>query len=224
MWYFADASNVNRRPIEMRHYPARIIHERFCCNRQSAPTTNLRAAGSPLGPSPYCWGLAPFCLVPVPVLGAGHALPQTAEPVPWAPRAGLAARLSDFATNRHEICGLAVFALFVVGVLANPCSAQTPISVAPVQSQAIQPPQATPSAGVSGQANVVPTSGEGSGVGLTTSSSAGKRFGSAGQGLPGMPSGPPIQGSMGSQDPSSRYMRPPVIPPLLCDPAVNIPC
>jgi hypothetical protein len=39
-----------------------------------------------------------------------------------------------------------------------------------------------------------------------------------------MPGGPPIKGSMGSQDPSSRYMRPPVIPPLSCDPAVNIPC
>jgi len=27
---------------------------------------------------------------------------DTAEPVPCAPRAGLATRLSDFATNRHE--------------------------------------------------------------------------------------------------------------------------
>jgi hypothetical protein len=33
--------------------PARIIHERFCCNRRSAATTSLRPAGSPLGPSPY---------------------------------------------------------------------------------------------------------------------------------------------------------------------------
>lgn len=139
MWYFADASNRNRRQIEMRHYPA-------------------------------------------------------------------------------------VFALFVVGVLAFPCGAQTPLSVAPVRNQAVQPPQAEPSAGLSGQANVEPTSGKSPGVVPTTSSSAGKRFGSAGQGLPGMPGGPSIKGSMGSQDPSSRYMRPPVIPPLLCDPAVNIPC
>ena len=29
---------------------ARIIHERFCCNRRSAATTSLRPAGSPLGP------------------------------------------------------------------------------------------------------------------------------------------------------------------------------
>ena len=229
MWYFADASSMNRRPIEMRPYPARIIHERFCCNRRSAATTSLRPAGSPLGPSPYCWGLAPFFLAPAPVSGAGQAPSQTSEPVHLALRAGLATRLSDFATNRHEFCGLAVFAVFVVGALVNPCGAQTPSPAPPVQNQAVQPPQgtlpaATPSAGVSGQVNVGPTSVPTPGVGSTTSSSFGKRFGSVGQGLPGMPGGPPIKGSMGSQDPSSRYMRPPVIPPLLCDPAVNIPC
>ena len=203
MWYFADASNLNRRPIEMRHYPARIIHERFCCNRRSAATTSLRPAGSPLEPSPYC---------------------TSTHRVLTAPRAGFATRLSDFATNRHELCGLAVSALFVVGALANPCGAQTPSAAPPVQNQVVQSPQAEPSAGVSGQANVEPTSGLSPEVGPKTSSSAGKRFGSAGQGLPGMLGGPPIKGSMGSQDSSSRYMRPPVIPPLLCDPAVNIPC
>lgn len=119
---------------------------------------------------------------------------------------------------------LALSALLAVSVLAFPCGAQTSSPSSPVQSQANQPSQGEPSAGVSGQANVEPTSGESYGVGPTTSSSAGKRFGSAGQGLPGMLGGPPIKGSMGSQDPSSRYMRPPVIPPLLCDPAINIPC
>ena len=64
---------------------ARIIHERFCCNRRSAATTSLWLAGSPLGPSPYC-----------------TSTPQVLR----APRAGLATRLSDFATNRHEQCGL----------------------------------------------------------------------------------------------------------------------
>ena len=40
---------------------------------------------------------------PVPVWATmGQAPPWTAEPVPWAPRAGLATRLSDFATNCHE--------------------------------------------------------------------------------------------------------------------------
>jgi len=64
---------------------ARIIHERFCCNRRSAATTSLRPAGSPLRPSPYC---------------------TSTHRVLRAPRAGLATRLSDFATNRHEQCGL----------------------------------------------------------------------------------------------------------------------
>jgi hypothetical protein len=47
---------------------------------------------------------------------------------------------------------------------------------------------------------------------------------SAGQGLPGMPGGPPIRGSLGYQDPSSSYMRPPLIGPLVCDPAVDGVC
>ena len=118
---------------------------------------------------------------------------------------------------------LAMSVLFIVGALANPCGAQM-APVQPAQNQALRSPQAEPSVGASGQADIGPTSGESSRVGPTTSSSAGKRFGSAGRGLPGMPGGPPIKGSMGYQDPSSRYMRPPVIPPLLCDPAVNIPC
>jgi hypothetical protein len=32
----------------------------------------------------------------------GLAPSQSAEPVPWPPRAGLATQLNDFATNRHE--------------------------------------------------------------------------------------------------------------------------
>ena len=58
----------------------------------------------------------------------------------------------------------------------------------------------------------------------TIPSSQGKSFGTIGQGLPGMTSGPTLTAPMGSQDPSSRYMRPTVIPPLFCDPAINIPC
>ena len=72
---------------------ARMIHERFCCNRRFAAATNLRPTGSPLGPSPYC---------------------TSTHRVLTAPRAGLATRLSDFATNRRELCGLAVL---LMGVL-----------------------------------------------------------------------------------------------------------
>ena len=45
-----------------------------------------------------------------------------------------------------------------------------------------------------------------------------------GRGLPGMPGGPPIKAPMGAQDPSTSYMRPPVIGPLFCDPSINIAC
>lgn len=58
----------------------------------------------------------------------------------------------------------------------------------------------------------------------TIPSSQGKSFGTIGQGLSGMTSGPTLTAPMGSQDPSARYMRPTVIPPLFCDPAINIPC
>ena len=62
------------------------------------------------------------------------------------------------------------------------------------------------------------------GVGSNRSSSLGKSFGTAGKGLPGLPGGPAVNGLLGAQDPSGKYMRPPVIPPLLCDPAVELPC
>lgn len=117
--------------------------------------------------------------------------------------------------------------LLVMGLPAFPCGAQAPAqtpSPPTVQNQAGQTPQAGLNVGGSGQSNVEPISVPASGVGSSASSSLGKRFGSAGQGLPGMPGGPPMKGSMGSQDPSSRYMIPPTIPPLLCDPAVDISC
>ena len=116
-----------------------------------------------------------------------------------------------------------------VGALAFPCGAQAP-SPTPtpptVQNQAGPVPQATvPSVAPGGGGTTAgPAPVPAPGVGSSASSSFGRTFGSAGQGLPGMPGGPPIKGSMGSQDPSGKYMIPPTIPPLLCDPAVNIPC
>lgn len=82
--------------------------------------------------------------------------------------------------------------------IPNPLAQQTPIS-------------STASGASAPQSNTIP-------------SSQGKSFGRIGQGLPGMASGPTLTAPMGSQDPSARYMRPTVIPPLFCDPAINIPC
>ena len=115
-------------------------------------------------------------------------------------------------------------AFLVVYAPAAPGGAQVLPPVPPVQNQAGQTPQAELSAGAPSQASVGLTSGESFVGGSSTSSAARKRFGSAGRGLPGMPGGPPIKGSMGYQDPSGRYMRPPLIPPLFCDPAINISC
>ena len=53
---------------------ARIIHERFCCNRGFAAATRLRLAGSPFAPSTYC-----------------SSMPRALT----APRARLATRLRD---------------------------------------------------------------------------------------------------------------------------------
>jgi len=64
---------------------AHIIHEGFCCNRGFAAATCPDAAGSPLGRSTYCFKYASLLATP---------------------RACLAWRLRDFATNRHEYCGL----------------------------------------------------------------------------------------------------------------------
>jgi hypothetical protein len=132
---------------------------------------------------------------------------------------------------------LALSVLFVlvalagVGAFVFPCGAQTqtapPATANPplIQNQPNQTPQAgAPNATVSGQAaGVTPVPAPGI-VGTTTSSSAGKTFGSVGRGLPGMPGGPPVNRPSGSQDPSSQYNIPPMIPAVLCDPAVNIPC
>ncbi len=108
-----------------------------------------------------------------------------------------------------------------------PCAAQT-VSVSPsAQSQTPQSGQgglqpSLPSVGVptaaSGQTSVPAP------VNPPVGSGAKTVFGTAGRGLPGMPGGPPLNTPMGAQDPSGRYMRPPVIGPLFCDPSLNIAC
>jgi len=94
-------------------------------------------------------------------------------------------------------------------------------SIVPLTQQATTP---TDTAGAAAPAAGVTPSPVAPGVGTAVSSSVGKSFGTAGQGLPGFPGGPPLNGIPGGQDSSGQYMRPPAIPPLLCDPAVDIPC
>jgi len=95
-------------------------------------------------------------------------------------------------------------------------------------SSILTPPNQTSSAPTSGvPANVLTPSTTNQlapNTGPSTSFGRPKVFGSAGQGLPGMRGGPPINGPLGAQDPTADYMQPPVVGPLFCDPAINIPC
>ena len=100
----------------------------------------------------------------------------------------------------------------------------TPSNAPPSQNlspQNLQGGPATPSPGFSVPANV--TTGQTT-LGLNPASTTTSPRVTVGQGLPGMPGGPPLGGGGGATDPSTDYMTPQVIGPLFCDPAMNIPC
>lgn len=111
----------------------------------------------------------------------------------------------------------------LIGLPINPCAGQTPPPPPQNQPQ-LNPPAAAQDVVSGGGSTTAPVQTPLTLPGMSRSSSVGKSFGSAGQGLPGMPGGPPIKGSLGAQDSSSSYMRPQIIGPLFCDPALNIPC
>lgn len=125
--------------------------------------------------------------------------------------------------------GLALTLGFTVG-RPHDCAAQTlPGSFqsqtqSPVTTPTIQPFSA-PTSGL--PANILTPSTTNQlapSTGAVTSFERERAFGSAGRGLPGMAGGPPLKSPMGAQDPTADYMRPPLVGPLFCDPAVNIPC
>jgi len=121
-----------------------------------------------------------------------------------------------------------------LSTVAVPCAAQTPsvppgMQFQPPQFQLPQNPPAAlpplpPSGGGFTTINPATTAMPAAAAGSTLSSSSGKSFGTVSRGLPGMPGGPPLNSSPGAQDPSSKFMRPAVIGPLFCDPAIRIPC
>jgi len=118
--------------------------------------------------------------------------------------------------------------LFCVGCFVTLSMAQ--ISPTPANPQ--NPSSQSLQAGVDASSSAVATTTLGSspsvaatqGVASIPSSSRPGSLRSAGQGLPGMPGGPPIKGSLGYQDPAVSYMRPRTIGPLLCDPLVDGVC
>jgi hypothetical protein len=94
--------------------------------------------------------------------------------------------------------------------------AQLPGSISPIQ------PSSAPTSGL--PANVLTPSSTSQLAPNPGIRAAPAPFTSAGRGLPGMQGGPPVNGPVGAQDPSSSFMRPPTIGPLFCDPALNIQC
>ena len=127
-------------------------------------------------------------------------------------------------STTRKSCVVALSVGVIVGAVSG--LAQTPAVAPSLQnqpaplSQSVAPDSSSAGSAVSSGPTVTPTLG----VGSIPSSSLGKSFGTAGRGLPGMPGGPPVNSALGAQDPTGKYMSPPVIPPLLCDPAVDLPC
>jgi len=129
---------------------------------------------------------------------------------------------------RLSITRKSCIVVLLVGVMLGTVSglAQTPPVAPSIQNQPTALPQsiAPDSSGAGSSLSSGPTVMPTVGVGSIPSSSLGKSFGTAGRGLPGMTGGPPVNSAPGAQDPAGKYMRPPVIPPVLCDPAVDLPC
>ncbi len=118
------------------------------------------------------------------------------------------------------------------GFSAIPCSAQLSLAppVAPgqaVQTPAVGPQSVLPTTAVPGAVSPGATLSPPPLTPPTLATPApvpGRSPGPAGRGLPGMSGGPPLNAQMGAGDPSVSYMRPSVIGPLFCDPAIDISC
>ena len=128
-------------------------------------------------------------------------------------------------------CALILFVTGVVPSLILDAAGQTSVapstssqSVAPQNlqggSQIASPGFSVPATVTTGQttSTLTPTT---NGISASTTT---RSFSSVGRGLPGMPGGPRMGSSGGALDPSSNYMAPPIVGPLFCDPALNLPC
>src|SRR5262245_3333949 len=116
---------------------------------------------------------------------------------------------------RHFTFALAMGTYGVCYALISPCTAQM-ITIAP-NPQVGEPVS-------SGFPASIITPATTPGLKSSVSRSSGTSLIIAGRGLPGMPGGPPLNAPIGAQDPTPIYMRPSVIGPLFCDPAINIVC
>ena len=115
----------------------------------------------------------------------------------------------------------------ILSVCASSVLAQSSSSAAsPSNPSSLSLQNGLDPSGGTGGAPVAPVSSPSvvQGIGTIPSSNKPGSLGSAGRGLPGMPGGPPIKGALGSQDPSSAYMRPQTIGALVCDPMIDGVC
>jgi len=123
---------------------------------------------------------------------------------------------------------LTAMAVVFVGTCATQISAQ----VTPTPANPQNPSTQSLQAGVEGtrlpvRSAIVPTTPASTAIQGVASIPSSTRPGSlraAGRGLPGLSGGPPITGGLGYQDPAPRYMRPPTLGPLLCDPLTDSAC
>lgn len=129
-------------------------------------------------------------------------------------------------------------AFSVIRIILPACLIMLLVSVPSVQAQSSPSPanpqnpsspsllnSLDPSGGTGGSSSTRPSSPSTvQAAGIIPSSTKPGTLASAGRGLPGMPGGPPIKGALGSQDPSSAYMRPAMIGALLCDPLIDGVC
>jgi len=124
-------------------------------------------------------------------------------------------------TNRLFLMTVLLFGLPGVGATQTTSpSLNGTQSIAPL----LQQPGASDATTAAGAAGGVTPAQVAPGVNTAASSSIGKSFGTVGRGLPGFPGGPPLNSAPGVSDTPTSIMRPQLIPPLLCDPAVDIPC
>ena|GEM_PF-790030 len=128
----------------------------------------------------------------------------------------LLTRLNPYVLACASLCALAPQGMAQVAPTpANPQNPSTQSLQAGVDTSLLA---VTPTAGTTSSVSAV------QGIASISSSTRPGSLRSAGQGLPGMPGGPPLKGSLGYQDPSSAYMRPTTIGPLVCDPLLDGAC
>jgi len=120
--------------------------------------------------------------------------------------------------------GLALCMCVVFVPLSMAQTTPTPANPQNPSTQSLQAGIDTSLLAVTPTVATIPSVSTVQGVATVPSSSRPGSLRSAGQGLPGMPGGPPLKGSLGYQDPSSSYMRPSTIGSLICDPLFDGVC